>query len=153
MADHVKTQIRDAAASACTGLTTTGANVFKARPDERPLQDTELPGLIIYTDQETEERISKLANGDFRIAHVLELRVRGYAKSNGDLDKTLDTITKEVEVALAADQTLGGKAKDLVPAAQVKDRDAEGEKPASYVEMIFNVEYHTAQTAPDVALA
>lgn len=153
MPNHIKTQLRDAAVTACTSLTTTGANVFAARPDERPLKDTELPALTIYTDRESQERASRLANGDYRIVRQLELRIRGYAKSTGDIDATLDTIAKEVEVALAADITLGGKAKDLVPLEQMKDITAEAEKPTAYIEMIFLVEYDTAQSAPDVALA
>lgn len=152
MPNHVKTQLRDAAVTACTSLTTTGANVFAARPDERPLKDTELPALTIYTDEESEE-MGTLAAAGRRIIRTLELRVRGYAKSTSDIDATLDTITKEVEVALAADVTLGGKAKDLWPVSQVKDRDADGEKPTAFVEMVFVVEYHTAQGVPDVALA
>lgn len=152
MADHAKTQIRDAAATACAALTSTGANVFKARPDERPLQEGELPALCIYTDEEDIE-VGTLGRSGRRLIRTLELRFRGSAKSTGDLDKTLDNITKEVEAAIGADPTLGGKCKDAYPIAVRKDRDAEGEKPASWVEIVFSVEYHTAQGTPDAALA
>lgn len=150
MADHVATQIRDAAVTALTGLTTTGARVFADR--EYPLQTSNLPGLCIYTRNETEEPIT-FKGATRRLQRTLELLVVAYAKTIGDLDKTLDTIRKEVETALAADPPLGGLAKELWPQACEKDVDAEGDKPVGVATMVFHVEYHTAQNAPDTALA
>ncbi len=157
MADHVKTQIRDAvAASGVLGnLTTTGARVFLARPEEKPLQaatPTELPGLCIYTDEE-ELELGTLSRSGRRMIRTLQLKIRGYVQASGDIDKSTDTITKEVETAMAADVTLGGKCKDLWPVSVTKGQDAEGELPVAWVEIMFTVEYHTAQGAPDAALA
>jgi hypothetical protein len=150
MAAHIKQQIRDAAVTALTGLTTTTTKVFAAR--EFPLQAANLPGICIYTDNEEQEP-GTLQRSGRRIIRNLELMVLAYVADTGDIDATLDTIAKEVETALAADVTLGGLAKDLLPVSQVKERDAEGETKAVSVAMLFNVEYHTAQAAPDVALA
>jgi len=152
MANHVKTQIRDAAATACTSLTTTGARVYKARPDDRPLQASELPCLLIYTDEEVQE-VATLGGPTRRLTRMLDLMIDGIAAGSGDIDATLDTIAKEVETALAADATLGGLAKDLYPTRQEKERDAAGETPAHRIRMTFAVEYHTRQNAPDAALA
>jgi hypothetical protein len=56
MADHVREQIAVAALAAITSLTTTGANVFRDRDtEERPLQSTELPGLVVSDDGEPSE--------------------------------------------------------------------------------------------------
>lgn len=154
MADHVKTQIRDAvAASGVLGnLTTTATRVFKARPDDLPLQSTELPALCIYTDEE-EIELGTLSRSGRRLIRRLQLKVRGYVQASGDIDKSTDTITKEVETAMAADVTLGGLAKDIEPISVTKGQDAEGETPVAWVELLYIVEYHTAQGTPDAALA
>ena len=38
--------------------------------------------------------------------------IEGFAKATTNIDETLDTIAKEVEVAMATDLTRGGHAKD-----------------------------------------
>ena len=44
---HVRQSIRDNAVTACTGLSTTGSNVFRSRV--YPLGEGKLPALVIYT--------------------------------------------------------------------------------------------------------
>ena len=112
MADHLRTQIRDAVATLVTGLTTTGARVTKGRPESRPLQAaSDLPGLLVYTNEtETDEDGLSGQIGSRRIAQVCSLVVDGYAAGTGEVYETLDTIEKEVRAALAASPTLSGKA-------------------------------------------
>ena len=55
MADHVRMQIRNQAVTQLTGLTTTAARVFDSRV--YPLEDANLPALLIYTKSETSEPI------------------------------------------------------------------------------------------------
>lgn len=153
MANHVRTQIRDAVVTAVTSLTTTGANVFKARPEEKPLQASELPALIVYTDDESDEAGTLQRTGR-RIIRTMRLKVRGYAKSTGDLDATLDTIDKEVETAIDGSSSVRALCKELyVESVQKAPQEAEGEKPVGMVEIAYFVEYHTAQGSPDAALA
>lgn len=152
MADHVRTQIRDAAVDALDALTTTSTRCFAARPGTRPLQDSDLPCLIVYTNDESSEAVSgQMATR--RLERRLELMVRGYAKGTGDIDKTLDTICAEVETALAADPTLGGKAKDLVLDSTAKEDDEDVEQPTWRVTMRWLAEYSTREAAPTAALA
>jgi hypothetical protein len=153
MANHVRTQIRDAAVTAMGSLSTvTSSNIFKARPDEHDLQTSQLPAIIVYTDAEDVEA-GTLNQSGRRLIRTMQLMVRGLVKATGDTDATLDTINKEVEAALASDPTFVGKAKDCLLIRVEKDRNAEGEKPIAHVEMTFEVEYHTAAGVPDVALA
>lgn len=151
MTDHVRTQCRDAAKTALTSLTTTGANAFAGRPQTRPLQGSELPGLIVYTTETESAVISRTSSGR-RMQDVCNLVVEAFAKGTGDIDKTLDTIEKEVRAALAA-STLGGLAKDLFFAGSQKEDDPDAEQPTWRIRMTFTLEYHTSEAAPDTALA
>jgi hypothetical protein len=152
MADHVRTQCRDAAVTLLTSLTTTGANVFAGRPESRSLQTTELPGLLVYTN-ETEAEDAAGQIGSRRMVELCQLMVEGVAQGTGDVDKTLDTIEKEVRAALAGAPTLSGKAKLVTFTGSEKEHDAENEQPTWRIRMNFTLEYHTRETAPDTALA
>ena len=50
MANHLRQQIRERIGTTLTGLSTTGSNVFQSRV--YPLEDTNLPALVIYTKSE-----------------------------------------------------------------------------------------------------
>jgi hypothetical protein len=152
MADHLRTQCRDAAKDLIDALTTTGTRCFAGRPESRPLQEAELPGLLVYTD-ETEASAESGQLGSRRMVELCNLVIVGVARGTGDIDSTLDTIEKEVRAALAAAPTLSGKAKDLLFSGSVKERDPEAEQPTWLIRMTFTLEYHTRETAPDTALA
>ncbi|MBK7592227.1 MAG: hypothetical protein IPI27_13400 [Betaproteobacteria bacterium] len=106
MANHVRRQIREAVATAVTGLTTTGTRVFQSRV--YPLEATDLPALLIATLSETSEPVT--IHGPRELMRVLSVQV-WHHKATADLDDALDLICKEVEIALASDMTLGGKCK------------------------------------------
>jgi hypothetical protein len=148
MANHVRRQIRDAAATALAGLTTTGARVYPSRT--YPLQDANLPALRIYTNEETVE-MSSMGGANRLVQRTLNLLVEGCAKVNDTLDDTLDDIIKEVETAIAANQTLGG-AKWVQLAGIEIEMEGEGEKETGVARMTFQCEYITELDTPDVAL-
>lgn len=152
MADHIRTQIRDAVVAAVTGLTTTGTRAYAARPKTRPLQGSELPALLVYTNDTEGEDIAGTL-GSRRLAHVTDLVVEGYAKGTGDVDKTLDTIEKEVRVALEATPTLGGKCKTLTFSGSSKDDADDTDQPTYVIRITWRCEYHTREGVPDAALA
>ena len=63
--------------------------------------------------------------------------------------ETLDDIAAEVEAALAADVTLGGKAKVLYLAGiDDPEQSDEGDVPAGLVRLKFRVQYRTLNTTP-----
>lgn len=152
MADHIRTQIRDAALALVTGLGTTGSRAYAGRSETRPLQPTELPGLLLHTTETQSEEASGTRSSR-RFIHECDLIITGYAKGTGDIDKTLDTIEKEVRVALEAAPTLGGKCKDLICTAVSKDNEADAEQPSWAIRMTWRCEYHTREGVPDAALA
>lgn len=148
MADHVRKQIRAAAVSTLAGLATTGANVFESRPANRPLQGNELPGLLVDLAGEDITRGSMGVRGINERTAVL--RVRVVVKEVDSYADTLDQIIKEVEIALAGNQTLGGLCKYVQPVSIDVDLDGETERPVASADMNFEVLYYTALDAPDV---
>lgn len=146
MANHVLRQIRDAAKTALTGLTTTGANVFINRTEDQPLQDSELPALRIRVKDDV--AVSSL--GISRVyERNAELLVEACVKKNATFEDDLLTICKEVEIALAAGLS-GAKGVDI--RSIEFDEDASGEKPRALARITFNAFYYTANGSPDVAL-
>lgn len=152
MANHLRTQIRDAALTLVTGLSTTAARAYAGRPETRPLQPTELPALLIYTNETESEEVAG-TRGARRFQHLCDVVIEGYAKGTGDVDATLDTMEKEVRVALEAAPTLGGLCKDLLCTSATKEDDPESEQPCWRIRMTWRCEYHTREGAPDAALA
>lgn len=138
MADHVRKQIRDAVETALTGLATTGATVFTSRV--YPIEADSLPCLAILTATET----IALDEGTLEAPHrLLTVEVRGIAKATSALDDTLDTIAKEVEVAMRSDITLGGLSAGLDLSSTEMELTAEGDQPHGQVSLFYIIQYRT----------
>ena len=148
MANHLRRQIRERAATTLTGLATTGSNVFQSRI--YPLATAALPGLAIYTNAES---VSVVAMGATRTIHRdLELIVEGYAAVSSAIEDTLDQIGKEIETALAGDIGLNNLARDSYLTSVEATFSGDGEKPAGLIRHIYTVIYRNAENAPDVAV-
>ena len=146
MADHLRKQIRDAAVTALTGLATSAANVFENRTHE--LQDANLPGLRIYTN---DDAVSISSFGVSRLLNrVTELVVECCSKKSSGLDDELDAMIKEVEVAISANQGIGGAKWVQLRSIQI-DMEGEAEKEIGVARMTFEVHYTTALSTPDIA--
>ena len=144
---HVRRQIREAAATALTGLATTGARVFQSRL--RPLRDADLPCLLVNTD---DEEIDTLTIGSHPTQErQLALKVRAVAKDASDLDDTLDGIAEQVEPVLNG-ATLSGKAKKCLLASIRVEMDETLEKPVGTITLEYRVTYFTTPAAPGTAL-
>lgn len=140
---HVRKQIREAAATLVTGLSTTGARVYQSRV--YPLKDADLPCLLVYTEEEE-------VQGDVSVSTLIldrnmRLTVRGLAKQTANLDDTLDAMLEEVETVLNG-ATFSGKAKTTVLASARPQEDAIQDKPVGAMEMNFTVNYFTQGNAP-----
>lgn len=143
---HVRQQIREAAATAVTGLTTTSTRVYQSRI--HPLADANLPCLLVNTDDEQAEIAS------FGMAPLLhrrlELSIRCVQKVTANLDDSLDTMLSEVETALG-NTTLGGLVKSLEPGSISIEMES-GDKPVGIATIRYTVSYMTAQNAPNTAI-
>lgn len=144
---HVRRQIREAAATAVTGLATTGARVFQSRI--YPLRDADLPCLLISTDDEQIE--SDNVTDDFPQRRILTLTVKGVVKATDDLDDSLDAIAEQVEPALIGN-LLGNRLKQCTLSSISVDFDDSLEKPVGVVTLQFQTVYFTAPAAPGTAL-
>ena len=148
MANHIRQQIRERAGTVLTGLTTTGSNVFETRI--YPLENTNLPALVIYTKNETSEPLVISTNR--LMSRELELIVEIYVKQTSNFDDQVDKICKEVEVAISADTTLNGLAKDCFLQSTEIEYNTEGEQPLSYAVLTFLTNYYVLETATDVTV-
>lgn len=148
MADHLRQQIRVAAAAAVTGLATTGSNVFLSR--YYPLAAEHLPALCVYTIAEQSERMN---SGPVRhLQRELDLVIEAVAEANDDLDNTLDAIAKEIETALrtAAADDLNALIYDFVlrETRIGLQPDKTAKKPLGLCAMTFTVHYRTRESDP-----
>ena len=135
---HLRQQIRERVATTLTGLTTTGSNVFQSRV--YPIENTKLPCLLIYTREESSEPLDM--SPPRTIEKRLSLVVEGYVKANSNYDDTIDTITKEVEVAMYGDRLINNLAKDSFLVSTEIDFNGEGDNPLAILVMTFEIPYH-----------
>ena len=148
MANHVRQQVREYFGTTLTGLTTTGSNVYESRV--YTLQENTLASLVIYTKSETSEPI--VIGTDRLMSRELLVLVEAYCKATSNFDDTIDTISKEIEEAIAADRTLGGLAKDTYLESTEIEFNAEGEQPVGFATLTFLTNYYVQETNPDVAV-
>jgi hypothetical protein len=145
VANHVRRQLRERAATTVTSLTTTGANVFQGRV--YPVTQAQLPCLLVYTNAEEVETRTRPGGTQVRnLELVIEGKVRG-----ADAEDTLDTIAKEVEVALYADRTLNSLAKDSTLVSTAVDLSNQGDHIHGTIRLTYQVTYTVAEGTPDAA--
>lgn len=146
---HVRTQIVDAVTTALTGLSTTGANAFKTRV--YALARGKLPCLCIYRGREAS---TPLEMGHPRLMdRTFEVHVEIVAEGE-DFDDVTDQIAVEVEVALAADFSLGGLCKEFYLAGSEPGpigQGDHGEKRLGSLRLTYRATYHTTDADPATA--
>lgn len=151
MADHVRKRIRASLKTLLTGLTTTSANCFASRLT--PLADNELPAVLVDTLEAGEIRAGSIGGSARLLERALPVTVSVAVKESDGYQDKLDQIYKEIEVAIAGDNTLGGLAKYVQPSGEpAVELSGDGEKPIATGRMTFEVLYVTALNAPDTPL-
>jgi len=138
---HVRKQIRDDIVTTLTGLATTGSRVYRSRV--YPVADNKLPGLLIYTSSEEIETASlRPPRTQMR---ALTVTVEMYVKAVSNFDTQVDTISQEVEEALAVDVTRGGLAKDTTPTSFEVEYSGDGDQPVAVGRLSVQVNYATLE--------
>lgn len=146
MANHIRQQLREAVATAVTGLTTTGSRVFQSRA--YPLQVSDLPCLVVTADGDSIEQ--ETIHRPYIQARQVQLRIEGYAVGTVDLDDTLDGICKEIEVAV--DNAMLAMVDDIGFAGTQLDTSVVGQQPVGKLTMIYRITVRTMSNSPDVAI-
>lgn len=144
---HVHTQIRNAIATALTGLATTGARVFPNRL--YAMDSASLPGLRVFMD--ADEVTTETVHSPSVQSHVLTVAVECCARAAADLDDALDQISLEVETAIGAGISVSGKSLQITfEGSQIDDEP--GSPPVGVKRLVFRVSFFTASNAPDVLI-
>ena len=145
---HLRQSIRERIATDVTGLTTCGTSVFQSRV--YPVEDASLPCLLVYTtSEESEVDIMESPRAMKRLLNVI---VQGVVGTATNPDDTLDTISKEVEVAIAGDVTINNLANNSFLSSTEIEYSAEGAKPIGIVRLNYVVEYRNLDNAPESAI-
>lgn len=146
---HVLTQVRVAAVSALSGQTAAGANVFVQ--ESYPFAEAQLPALVVST------YCAPVAEGQFPDAVLrwdVTIDVAAVLKGAGDLMAPLDDLATEVQAALCAIDTVGGKAVQVLPVnVEAPQIDGSGDQPvARRVTSFLLQSLFTPAAAPDSLL-
>ena len=144
---HLRQSIRERVAADVTRLVTTGSNVFQSRV--YPVEDSKLPCLLVYTTSE-ESEVTEMASPR-PITRILNVVVQGVV-AMATPDDTLDLISKEVEVALAADVTINSLANNSFLSSTEIEINADGAKTIGTVMLNYSVEYRNLDNNPETAI-
>lgn len=145
---HVRQQIRERVANALLGLGPTGTRVYRSRV--YPLQEAQLPGLLVYTKLEGSEKTTQGKSAT--LIRDVTVLVEGHVLATADLDDELDQIAAEVEDALGSDQTLSGLAKDFSGIEETRvELGVEGEISYGVIQLDFTYTYATKITDSQTA--
>jgi len=144
---HLRQSIRERIATDVTGLSTTGSNVFQSR--FYPVEDASLPCLLVYTTSE-ESEVTEIASPR-PMTRLLNVIVQGVVGATTP-DDTLDTISKEIEVAMASDVTINDLADNSFLSSTDIEFNADGAKPIGTVMLNYVVEYRNVDNDPESAI-
>ena len=144
---HLRQSIRERIATDLTGLSTTGSNVFQSRV--YPVEDGSLPCLLVYTTSE-ESEVTEIASPR-PMTRFLNVIVHGVVGATTP-DDTLDTISKEVEVALAGDVSINSLANNSYLSSTSIEFNSDGAKPIGTVMLNYVVEYRNLDNNPESAI-
>ena len=144
---HLRQQIRERIATLCTGLSTTGSNVFQSRL--YPIEDSSLPCLLIYTTSEDSEVIEMATPRPMQ--RSLSVVIQGVYSATQP-DDNLDTIAKEVEVVMAGDKDINSLASSSYLQSTEIEVNAEGTKPIGVIRLTYIVDYRNVDNNPETAI-
>ena len=144
---HLRQQIRERIATLCTGLSTTGSNVFQSRL--YPIEDSSLPCLLIYTTSEDSE-VTEMATPR-PMQRSLSVVIQGVYSATQP-DDNLDTIAKEVEIVMAGDKDINSLASSSYLQSTEIEVNAEGKKPIGVIRLTYIVDYRNVDNDPETAI-
>lgn len=145
---HARKQIRDQVITALTGLTTTGNRVYASR--SYPMDSGQLPGLVIYTNSQSSELVT--IGTSPLLQHSLEVVIEAYVKDSGSVDDIIDTIIKEIEIAIKDDTILQNMVKWIYPNDIEVTFSGEGEQKIVVAPITFDATFQTREGLPETII-
>jgi hypothetical protein len=99
-----RSAIRDAIKALLLDETDAGANVYTSRTS--PLWQSELPAILIYTEDESAKPESMRANS--RSIRTLQVTIHAKIEASEDVDDDVDSLVAEIETLISEESSLGG---------------------------------------------
>jgi len=145
---HGITQIHGALVTALTGLASTGAHVYD---DElTPIPEANLPALRVLDDGR-EDIVYQTQRPPRTLLRSVDFTVRIACKA-ADAKTVLNTSLAEIEAALYANRTLGGKARDVRVESVDKNFSDDLDRRAGNADVTVRVEWIAAEGSPQSPL-
>ena len=141
---HVRHQLRQSVALALKAAAIVASDSVMPHR-RRPTTNTQLPALLVYTDDEASAR--ETAEADRRIVDLV-IRVRVKTVGDDVPQDELDAIALQVERTIFAAGTFGGLVKDLQLARSESAASANSDRQLGDIDLVFQVEIHTAANDP-----
>lgn len=107
---HYLTTVRQAIVTAVTGLTTTGSRVFEDQP--HTLQEDQVPALVVSA---WSPNVGYASMDTVTLQVDVDIGIECVVKGTSGLQALLDTMAKEVQVALSAVSSIGSRAVRVAP--------------------------------------
>jgi hypothetical protein len=146
MAVHPRETIRKAVVALLVAAKTdAGSSVFPTR--EVPWRNVELPGIAVYSLEETSEQSHPQAE---LVRHVV-LAIHAVVRLSEAVDDALDALSQQIEIAMAADPTIGRIAFMSTLVGTEISVDESTARPVGAVRLAYDVRYHTTPTVSRTA--
>lgn len=149
---HARQQIRDAVATAVTGLSATGANVFKTRIHK--LEQETLPALLVYTLQEEVafETMTRPRAQQRVLRVAIEIAVQQVLGTDDALDDIAVAVEEAIDAAITAGAGIWATLRNVTLDSSVVTMSGEGEQRALGMVITYTVLYRTAEGAPETII-
>jgi len=136
MASNKRTEIRDAVKELLDGETEAGSNVYVNR--ETSLWQSELPAILIYTNQESSVPNSINLK---RYIRTLELKIEVKVEESEAVDEEIDALLAEIEEIVSENISLSGTVLSTKQISTEIEFDTSGEKPLGVGTLTFECQY------------
>lgn len=141
MALHPRQQIREAVKALLLGQTAAGSRVSETRVVT--YRSAELPAISIYIPVESVEPEESRNTAPRELTRTAQLVVEGVVQQVGNVDDALDALALQIETAMHADETLGGKTDDSILESTDVTLTEDGDRLVGVVRLVYSVEYRT----------
>lgn len=141
MPAHPRQQIREAVKALLLNQTAAGSRVSETRVIS--YRKSELPAVSIYIPVESVEPDESRNTAPRELTRTAQLVIEGVVQQTANVDDALDALALEIETAMHADETFGGKADDSILESTEATLTEDGDRLVGVVRLVYSVEYRT----------